>query len=216
MTPYENFFPEVLVELPDCSPDVAIMAIRNTVIEFCQKSLIYQETLDPVSIIGNIDTYDLDAPKGYRVHKVMKAWFKGSELKPLAPDDIGVPDPYNTIIGSYTGQKGPVQGYLQKDFDTVTFTPIPDQAYPNAITMRVALVPLRTSTGIADFIYEQYAEAIGFGAKARLQISPGKPYTNGDAATVNQQRFNSAVNDARQRAVRGNTRSDLMVQMRKP
>lgn len=216
MNQYTDLYPEVLTDLPDCSPDVALIAIRNTVIEFCQKSLIYQITLDPLSLIYNVDTYDLDAPNGYRVHKVMKAWYRGVELEPLAPDDLAKPDTYNTIINNYTPTKSPPQGYLQRDFDTVTFTPIPDQAYPNAITMRVALVPLRNSTSIDSFIYELFGEAIACGAKARLQISPGKPYTNPDAAAINQQRFVGAVNDARQRAARGNTRSDLMVQMRKP
>lgn len=216
MKTYEDFFPDVLPDVPGCPSDVAIRAIRHAVIEFCEKSLIHQITQDPISIRANYSDYDLEAPKGFRVHKVMKAWFKGVELTPVAPDDITTPDTYNTVIGDYTPSKSEPTGYTQKDFDSVSFLPIPNQSHTNAITMRVALVPLRDSTQVEDFLYEQWGEAIASGAKARLMLNPGKPYTNQEAAAINQGRYMMAMNDARQRAIRGNVRSDLSVKMRKP
>lgn len=216
MKTYEAFFPDVLPDVPGCPADVAIRAIRNTVIEFCEKSLIHQVTQDPISIRANLTDYDLDAPSGYRVHKVMKAWFQGNELSPVAPDDIVTPEAYNPSVGGYTPSKSQPTGYTQKDSESVSFLPIPNQDYPKAITMRVALVPLRDSTKFDDFLYEQWGEYIACGAKARLMLTPGKPYTNQDAAAVNQARYMTALNDARQRAIRGNVRSDLSVKMRKP
>lgn len=216
MKTYDAFFPDILPEVPGVTPDMAIRAIRNTIIEFCEKSLIHQVTQDAITLQDGVDTYDLDAPKGHRVHKVMKAYFKGQELTAVAPDDIATPDPYlqTTNAAGYTPNKSQPTGYTQKDFDTVTFMPIPDQRYMNAITMRVALVPLRDSTGCENFLYEQWGEFIACGAKARLMLNPGKPYTNPDAAAVNQTRYMTGLNDARQRALRGNVRSTLQVQMR--
>ena len=216
MKTYEAFFPDVLPDVPGCPADVATRAIRNTVIEFCEKSLIHQVTQDTISLRANFSDYDLDAPTGFRVHKVMKAWFQGSELAPVAPDDIVTPEAYNTSVGGFTPSKSQPTGYTQKDTGTVSFLPIPNQDYPRSITMRVALVPLRDSTKFDDFLYEQWGEYIACGAKARLMLTPGKPYTNQDAAAVNQARYMTALNDARQRAIRGNVRSDLSVKMRKP
>lgn len=216
MKTYEAFFPDVLPDVPGCPSDVAIRAIRHAVIEFCEKSLIYQVTQDPITLRENLTDYDLDAPNGYRVQKVMKVWFRGVELEPIAPDDMVLPDAYSRSIGGYTPSKSTPTGYTQKDFETVSFLPIPNQTYTNAITMRVALVPLRDSTQIEDFLYEQWGESIASGAKARLMLNPGKPYTNQEAAAINQGRYMMALNDARQRAIRGNVRSDLMVKMRKP
>lgn len=213
---YEAFFPDVLPDVPGITPDMALRAIRQSVIEFCEKSLIHQVTQDPISLIPNIDTYDLDAPRGYRVGKVMRAWYLGSELQPVAPDDMRAPDAYSTVINNYTPTRTSPTGFTQVDFDTVTFIPIPDQAYQNSVTLRVALVPLRDSDGCEAFLHEIWGELIACGAKARLQVNPGKPYTNAEAATVNQARFTTAINDARQRATRGNVRSDLMVKMRTP
>jgi hypothetical protein len=217
MKNYDVFYPEVLPEVPGCPAALALQAIRNTVIEFCEKSLIHQVTQDPLTLLPNLSDYDLDPPsKQQRVQKIMRVWFKGAEIGPVAPDDVATPDVYAANIPGYTPTKGPTQGYTQKEFGTVSFMPIPDQRYVNAITMRVALVPTRDSTSFEDFLFEQWGEFIACGAKARLMLNPGKPYTNVEAATVNQGRYMTALNDARQRAIRGNVRSDLMVRMRKP
>ena len=217
MKTYDVFFPEVLPEVPGCPPEMALQAIRNTVIEFCQKSLIHQVTLDPLTLVDNVCDYDLDSSsKDKQVVKVMKVFFKGQEIQPVAPDDIIAPDAYSRTVGGYEATKGPTKAYTQKDFDTITFLPIPDQRYQNAITMRVALAPTRDSTQFEDFLFNTWGELIACGAKARLMLNPGKPYTNQDAASVNQMRYMTALNDARQRATRGNVRSDLSVRMRAP
>lgn len=216
MKTLETFLPEIMPDLPGCPSDMAIRALRNTIIEFCEKSLIHQVTLDPITAYENTTDYDLEPPTGYRVQKIMKMWYLGKEMDALAPDDIGLPDAYRTNITGYNASKGPPSGYTQKDTDTFSILPIPDQKYSNAITMRVALVPLRTVTEVEDFLFELWSEVIGFGTKARLMLNPGKPYSNAESATYNQARFISGMNDARQRAVRGNVRSDLRVQLRKP
>jgi hypothetical protein len=215
MKKYNFFFPDVLPEVPGCPPEVAEREIRNTVIEFCEKSLIHQVTLDPITLRANLSDYFLDAPGGSRVHKIMKAFFRGQPIPPIAPDEIANPETYNPRIGGYIAPKSQPTAYTQIDFQTVSFIPIPDQAYPNAVTMRVALSPLRDSEEFEDFLFEQWGEAIACGAKARIMVKPGKPYTNPDAATVNQARYVSGLNDARQRATRGNVRSDLRVQLRR-
>jgi hypothetical protein len=216
MKTYEDFLVDVLPHVPGCPADLAVREIRNTIVEFCEKSLIHQVTLDPLTIRANVRDYDLDAPSGHRVHKIMKAWFKGQVLEPVAPDEINVPDAYNPRIPGYSPGKSDPVAYTQAGFSTVSFLPIADQTHQAAITMRVALAPLRNSTQCDDFLFEQWGEYLACGAKARLMLTPGKPYTNAEAAAVNQGRFFTALNDARQRAIRGNVRSDLRVQLRKP
>ncbi|NQW93621.1 MAG: hypothetical protein HQ446_06245 [Polaromonas sp.] len=216
MTTYEVFFADVLPHVPGCPPEMALREIRSTVIEFCEKSLIHQITPDSLTIRAGVQDYDLDAPAGHRVHKIMKAWFKGQPLTPMAPDEIDTPDLYSARIPGYTPTKSDPVAYTQKDYSTVSFLPIADQTHSSAITMRVALAPLRSSTQCEDFLFEQWGEYLSCGAKARLMLTPGKPYTNTDSAVVNQGRYMTALNDARQRAIRGNVRSSLRVQLRMP
>ena len=215
MKSYEEFFSWVLPEVAGCPEITAIQSIRDSVIQFCELSLIHQVDHDPISVTAKISDYDIETPITYcRVLKIMKAFYKGKELEPASPDEVTDPAVYNTNIGGYVPSYSTPTSFFQKDTATLTLMPIPDQSLASAITMRIALVPTRNSSGCEDFIFEQWVEPIAAGAVARLQISSGRPYSNPQAARDNQARFMSGVNIARARAVRGFNRSSLQVQFR--
>lgn len=216
MAAYDDFFPWVLPEVPGCPEIAAVQAIRDSTIEFCQKSLLFQVDHDPITVIQKIADYDLESPvTGARVEKVMKAWYKGKQLIPTAPDEVRDPSVYNQRIGDYKTEYSTPKYFIQKDSNSISLLPIPDQSLQQAITMRVALAPLRSSTECADFLFEQWAETIGSGAIARLQSSVGKAYYNFQSAAIHQAKYMVGINAARMKANRGYNRSNLSVQLRK-
>lgn len=212
---YEDFFPNILPEVPGVAEMVAENAVRNAVIEFCEKSLILQRDHDPVSIKAGVVDYDLEPPKGYIVVKVMKAWLENSELGPLAPDFVREATVYNRLFSSYQEAPGTPRAYLQKDERSVTVWQVPEKDYPNGLTMRVALKPARASTTVESVILEDYAETIASGALYRLMMSAGKPYTNAELAAVHKNLFQQGINVARQRATHGHVRSNMSVKLRR-
>ena len=216
-TSYDDFLSRVLSEVPGCPEVAAVQAIKDSVIDFCEKSLIHQVDHDAVSVIAKVPDYDLETPvTGTRIIRVMKAWYLGNELSPVAPDYIRDPSLYNQRIGGdYETKYSSPQNYTHKDTATVSFYPVPDKTVANAITMRVALAPLRSSTTCEDFLFEQHVEDISAGAVARLQASPGKTYTNPQFAAMNQKRYMAGVNDARMRSNRGFTRANMQVKLRR-
>lgn len=213
---YDEFYPWVLPEVPGCPEIAAIQAIRDSVINFCELSLIHQADHDPVATVAQRADYDLETPvSGTRIVKVMKAWHKGQELQPGAPDQVRDPSVYNQSIGGYTTTYSTPRAFIQKDSESISLLPIPDQSLASAITMRVALAPLRNTTTCEDFLFEEWVEPIAAGAVAKLQLSPGKPYSNPATAAINLSNFKAGVNAARQQATRGYTRASLSVQMRR-
>ncbi|MCK4826181.1 hypothetical protein KA005_61125, partial [bacterium] len=56
---FEDYLQEVLIEINGCPSKVATNAIRNAVIEFCQKARVWRETLDPINVKANTAVYDL-------------------------------------------------------------------------------------------------------------------------------------------------------------
>jgi len=214
MKTYEQFLNEVMPHVPGCQVNVAVNAIRNTVIEFCEKTLILQRDHDPVTVTQSLPDYDLDPPAGYLVTKIMKAWYKNIPLVPAAPDEIGTVSVYNPLAPEAEGPGQP-RWILQKDERTFSLLPVPDESVANAITMRVALKPTRASSSVEDVIFEDYVEVIGHGACARLLSMPAKPWTSPQMAGVSKMLFDQGVNQARQRANRGHVRSNLSVRLRK-
>lgn len=214
---YDEFLSWVLPDVPGCPEISAINAIRDATIEFCEKTLIHQVDHDPVTVIANIADYDLETPvTGTRVFKVMRAWYKGQQLHPLAPDMVRDPSIYNQLIGDYTIQKSTPKNFIQKDPSSISLLPIPDQTLASAVTMRVALAPLRSSSSCADFLYENWVEGISDGAVARLKGMAGRPFSNPEAAISHQRRFLMEVNRARLISNQGYTRGNLRVQLRRP
>jgi hypothetical protein len=215
MSTYSDFLDYVMPDVPGCTTQLAEHEIRNACIEFCEKTLILQVDHDPITIVAGIVDYDLDPPKNTLVTKVMKAWYNSQELTMAAPDDINKAEVYNRLFsGADTGRNDP-RYILQKDERRVSVFPIPQSKSANGLTLRVALKPSRASTTVDSLIFEDYAEVIGSGAKARLMMSPGKPWSEANLAAAEMSLFKQGINDARSRAVRGHMRSDISVKLRR-
>lgn len=215
MATYESFFPNVLPEVPGAAEMVVENAVRNSCIEFCEKSLILTRDHDPITVLAGIVDYDLDPPTGYKVIKVQRAWLDSDELSPLAPDLVREAATYNRLFSSYQSAPTTPSHFLQKDEATISVWPVPDKKYTNGLTLRVALKPSRASTTIEDVIFENYAETIASGALYRLMASPGKTYTNPELAVAHKSLFEQGINTARARMIHGHVRSNLQVKLRR-
>lgn len=210
MAAYEAFLSRVLPEIPGCPEPVAVQAIKDAAIDFCVRSNVYQQDLDPLTLIANTSEYDLEPPGGYRVSRVMKVWRGETELTPAAPDMIRVPDAYRGTQGT----AAPVF-YFQKTASTISFLDVPKVTERSAVVIRAALCPTRDSTTIDDEVFELWAEEIAHGAKYRLMLVPGKPYSNPQASAVEKALFDKGVNQATLQANRGYVRSSVRVKLRK-
>jgi hypothetical protein len=215
MATYEKFFPNILPEVPGAAETIVENAVRNSVIEFCEKSLILQRDHDPITLVEGLVDYDLDPPTGYLCVKVMKAWLENTPLDPMAPDFVREAAVYNRLFSSYQSANSTPRAYLQKDERTISVWSPPEKKYPNGLTLRVALKPTRASSEVEDLIFEDYAETIASGALSRLMMSAGKPYTNIEMAAVHKGLFQQGINMARQRATHGHVRSNLSVKLRR-
>lgn len=212
MTSYESFLPYVLPDVPGCPEIAAIQAIRNTVIDFCEKSLVVQADLDPVSLSAGTADYDLEPPSNRLVTKIIKLFYKNQELPPFGQDFVPSATFYNPDATDGDSRSEP-RGWSQKDERTFSVFPVPKVAESNAITIRAALKPTRASSSCDDVLFEDYVEYLAAGAKARLMLQPNKAYTNPNLVVTQNQLYMQGVNMARQRVSRGHTRANLRVKM---
>lgn len=215
MTPYTQFLDYVLPDVPGATNEVALLAIKSTVIDFCEKSLILQRDHDPVTIIKGTIDYDLEPPKDHLITKIMKVFYRQYEIRPMTPDDIRAAQMYNKNYPDAKPEEGPPKLYTQKDARTFSIYPYPKETEKLSLTLRVALKPTRSATQCDDLIFEEYAETIGHGAVTRLALSPNKPYSNAQMAGARNVLYTAGLNMARQRANRGYVRANTQVNIRK-
>lgn len=215
MKPYTAFLDYVLPDLPGCSNDVAVHAIKQTVIDFCEKSMILEVDHDPITIVRGVTDYDLDPPTNTLVTKVMKVYYKDQELVPIATDDVRYGQFFNKNYQGAEIQEGTPRFYAQKDARTISIFPTPKETEKLVLTLRVALKPTRSASQCDDLIFEDYAEIIGHGAVTRLALSPSKPYTNVQLAGARNVMYTAGLNVARQRSSKGYVRANRQVRLRK-
>lgn len=214
MTPYTDFLDYVLPDVPGVTNEVATLAIKNTVIDFCEKTLILQEDHDPVTIYKGVIDYDLEPPGNHLVTRIMRVFYREFEIQPTTPDDILSASVYNRNYPDAKPEEGPPRIYTQKDARTFSIYPYPKETERLALTMRVALKPTRSATQCNDLIFEEYAETIGHGAVSRLALSQNKPYSSPQLAGARNVLYTAGVNMARQRANRGYVRAVTQINIR--
>jgi hypothetical protein len=97
----------------------------------------------------------------------------------------------------------------------VTLVPKPETSLLNALTGILAFAPLRKSTGIIDYIFEDYAEEIARGAAARLMMIPNQQWTDPKSGLGYRKQFTSDMSNARAHVNQGQVRAPISVHLRR-
>jgi len=190
------FLNEIMPDVPGCSKEIAVNAIRNASIEFCKKSFVWMETLDPLNVVVNVDVYDVGViPIGSVVERVNKLYYLGVELTASNVDEV------NAKRQSAVG--GAVKFYAQSSPTQVILHGMPEVSTTGALVMNVSLTPSHTSSGIDSSITDRYLDGIVSGAKSRLMLMPKKPWTDMALASYHKGEFGSAADTAMIDAARG-------------
>lgn len=203
MKALSDFLPRILPYAPACSDPLAEQALLDAAIEFCERSLVLRQQLDPFQTTAGIVEYDIQpySPQ-LDVARVLAVTLDNLPVNPLFADDVGIP----TVTSN-----DPRWFYTQRDEQNqlqLCLSPVPGEAQTAAVL--IALRPDKSATELADMLFHTWDEVLSYGALARILRVPGQSFTDGAAATYYLQRFNAGVTKARTEGgyghVRGATR----------
>lgn len=202
---YDMFLKEVLPYVHDCPTPVAINAIRNACIEFCEQTELLLHEHNPITVVPNVGNYELDLPTYTTAVRIYDGWYQDWPLEPKGADELK--DMFKLDWRSLEGR--PVY-YTQLIQEEVILVPKPTESVQEALKLIVVISPTRASTQCDSMLFENYAEDIGFGARARLQETPGQPYSDLVNAKKLREMFNYSIGKARIERARGLTRSNIV------
>lgn len=183
---YEVFLSEVMPWVRECPQMVAVNAIRNAGIQFCNQSHWLTYEPDPQTLLAGIREYDLEYESGVIPTRLIWAKINNFAVK-------GVVTTENTLV--------------------LPLVPVAREV--NALTMKLAVQPTRTSTTVDQSIYDRWAEVIAHGALARLYDMPGQPFSDEAKGLLSGQRFRAGIAEARIERQREQTVGPLTVKMRR-
>ena len=201
MATFESLLPDVLPNVYGCSDPVAIAAIRSSAIDFCTKSEVYQQELDPVTTVAKIYEYDLEPPKNAVVHKILWLINDGEKLEPVSTGllEQRLPDwrdKANAGIPKYFVQQSQTLFYL---------APMPATTKVESVLLRAVLKPTADALLLDDEIINNHKDAIVSGALFRLLRTPAKVWTDYQAAQMYAALYAEGVKEAENKARSSNT-----------
>ena len=172
---------------PECggAPDFLIeRAVRDTAIDFCQRTGVYIPEPEFITIISGVNEYAVTLPVGTELNHIVDIFDNKTALQPIS---------YNELIrrlGNET-EKGKPRYYAQRDNTDFFVAPIPDKN--DSFRVLYSVKPTSTSTSIPDTIGKEHRETIVHGAVYRLQMMSGQPFADGGAAQANRMLYEREV-----------------------
>lgn len=177
-TPLTTFLPEVVPYAPNVPNPIAINAIRNALIEFCEQTAWDTYECLPQTGQAGMSDYEMDTPEGTEVSRVMSVFYDGRPLVAMSEETIRRMNPRS----DWRDQTGSPSAFVTMDRHIVRLFPVPDTGLANALKCIVALRPERTAIVCTDDLWRLWGDGIAKGAIYRLLTIPQQSWTNLRAA----------------------------------
>lgn len=203
---FSDFLPEVLPYVHDCPALVAVNAIRNAAIEFCEKTHYWQVDASTMGLEDNKAQFVILLPPDTNIIDIKDCWYDGRRLIPKSTEELAA-----IYKGAdWRDAEGDPFYYTFTMPGDMRLVPAPQNA-SSQLSMRVAISPTRAATAIDADIYENCLETIAKGARARLNSLPGQPFFNMDLATILRKEFVSGIGEAKIKVNKGLSRASVAV-----
>ena len=213
MATWKQFHEYVLPNVQGCPVGIVDSCIRSACIEFCEKTLLWQQSSEPTDVVAGEARYGFSTPVGAKVVLVVQAYVTGTEqevgMGTLSQTTVDELNKYRPDWTTHVSER-PFAFFMDTD-SSIRLIGIPAVTLPKHLTLLVALKPARSSTECPDFILEDWAEAIAHGALVRLHAMVGKPWSEKTLISYHQQKFRAAISAARSKSSKSRQRMSLIM-----
>ena len=206
MIPISDFFLHVYPDVVGCPESYVKDAIRGSVIEFCDKSLAYEQVYVCADLEAGQPKYALnyisadltiaqpltviiaDCPTAEDVDKdhVYKALTKTNE------QDLDTLEPNWRLSEAEV----PSRFFFEMP-NVVRLVERPTKSIPNGLHIRVAARPSRTADTLPTFLYNEWLDTIVDGALYRLHSMSGKSWARPEMVNYYLRRFRAGISRAK-------------------
>jgi len=193
---YEAFYEYVLPEVHGCPKGIAKTAIRDAVIEFCDKSFIWTAPSEKTDILAGFSRYGFDARDDDAIAASLTfASISDTPIEIVAQKDLAaVAQDWRNLSSTQS-----TKCFMDTPY-TVRLVGTPTEDIEDGLYVEVALKPKRTSTQCPEFLLENWVEAIAHGALARLKAMVGRVWADAQLVSFHRSEFRSGVSRAKSAA----------------
>lgn len=189
---WSAWYDAVLPSLPGLPAGTsADLFIKRAAIEFCDRSLAWQDTITAITTVDNTREYAVaSSVSGTMVARLLELRYLNKALIPTTPAELeeryGPGQHWRLLSGD------PPTHWLQEHPAKVTISKGTATGVVGALTGWAAIKPLDTATGVDEIIWREYHDEIADLAKAHA-MNLGKTVPYSDRAEA--QRLRSKVEE---------------------
>lgn len=184
----DDFFEYILPEVIGCPDPTLRSAVRLAAIDFCRETLAWTEIQDPLALIDGEPNYDIDVPTGAFAYTVRDVWLGNRRLTPKTMAAMQDAMPQWATASS----NEPIYYNAAIERGQIRVFPTPANS-TGSLVIRTAYVPTIACTTLPDFLGQRHLDVIASGAKSRLMLIPGQPWSNPQQGAYYQTRFPDGV-----------------------
>jgi len=197
---WADFYDNVLPDVPGVGLAFADHVIKETVIEFCNRTLIWEEDLATV-VTTATSLFTLTPPTDTLIIRPQRVVLDGDNLTPMLPAELD-----RMYTDWRTNPSGGNALYYFMESPKVMRI-IRDPAAGLDLDIRACLKPTETAAGFSnDDIYDEYREEISAGAVGKMLMTPNRPFTDMVLGTAKMREFNAYCGAAAGRKLNAYTR----------
>jgi len=194
----EDWYNLLMPVLPGADRDHVARQVLQAAAEFCREAPVWIETLPPIDLEADRDTYPVVPPIGTSIGRILTVRYHDRLLPPLRQTDI------LTDTASH--------GWWWDAAKGLVIRPVPRAPEDRALTVTATLWPL-TLEALPFALLRRWQEDIAHGVWGRLMMNTHAPYGNPAMAEYHLRRFRSAIARARIEAYTGTATHILRVPM---
>lgn len=190
MAIWSSWLPDILPHVSQCPIPMIEHELKRAAQTFFSDSRAWQVTKTPVAVaatVADISVFPDDAEQ--ELVRIESARWNGAPLEPKTADsmDSGYVDDWRAHTGS------PV-AFIQITPGTIRLYPVPLDA--GTLALRVSVRPSESATGIPDNMAVRFRDTLATGAKSRLMLYQGKPWSSPDMGLALAVSFRSGIDSA--------------------
>lgn len=204
MTAITDFYDYVMPHCKGLGKFMAFQAIRDTAIDFCERTLRYRYNHPAIDVVAATSSYTLTPESGARICDILAVRYNGLPIDPANDADL------DDLYADWRTVAGPVvayQGVL--DMNAVKLVRTPDASLTGGLSVEVAQAPVSNATTVPDWMFNRYRDGLVAGTLARLHALPAKPWTDNGLAVYHGHLYDQAIGRANTDKAQADTRKRL-------
>jgi hypothetical protein len=187
-----------LPDVPGAPQGLVLRRIRDTAIEFCRETQIWEYELDEIRMKEGVLEYEIegDQPSCTDIDAIrfIERFQDRDALRERRPEFVMQPFVDYTVPNKWIIR-------LRRE---------PTLSMDGRLMLpRVALRPTLDTDELDDRVFTDWYEGLAHGAKYKLMSIPGKEYTDPEAAIFHEREYQRAISKARIELNRGRMNSNI-------